>query len=282
MGKLKTLPPRIKSLAPRIAEPSRAQREVERMKTRDRDREWRQWYGTARWQALRERVLARDLYKCQATGVLLIGKYPADDSPVVDHIKPHRGDPDLFWDETNLRAVSKAWHDSIKQSMERGGLPSYHPDWLRPSTIPLTIICGPPASGKTTWVRNHAQPDDIIIDLDMIASELAGVETHGWDRDTYLNPAIYRRNDLLGRLSRPNDWRAAWFIVGEPKATWRAWWQRKLQPQRIVVMETPEAECVRRVKSDPQRPYQGNTDAITRWWFEYDRRQGDERIVFGE
>ncbi len=40
-------------------------------------------------------------------GVLLMGKHPAPDSPVVDHIKPHRGNPDLFWDRGTLHAVSK-------------------------------------------------------------------------------------------------------------------------------------------------------------------------------
>lgn len=80
------------------------------------------WYKTSRWQKLRAHVLRRDGYVCQATGVLLVGRYPAGNSPAVDHIKPHRWNPDLFWDETNLRAVSKEWHDREKQSLERRGL----------------------------------------------------------------------------------------------------------------------------------------------------------------
>jgi 5-methylcytosine-specific restriction protein A len=30
---------------------------------------------------------------------------------VVDHITPHRGDPLLFWDQTNWQALTKACHD---------------------------------------------------------------------------------------------------------------------------------------------------------------------------
>ena len=56
--------------------------------------------------------------KCQQTGVILMGKDPAHDSPVADHILPHRGDPALFWDEQNLQTVSKAWHDREKQRRE--------------------------------------------------------------------------------------------------------------------------------------------------------------------
>lgn len=51
--------------------------------------------------------------------MLLIGKYPAPDSAVVDHKTPHRGDEALFWEPANLQAVSKAYHDRDKQSIER-------------------------------------------------------------------------------------------------------------------------------------------------------------------
>ena len=82
----------------------------------------RDWLNTARWQRLRLRILDRDGHVCRQTGVALIGAYPAPNSPVVDHIVPHRGDEALFWDEANLQAVSKAWHDREKQRLERAGL----------------------------------------------------------------------------------------------------------------------------------------------------------------
>lgn len=80
---------------------------------------WRKWYSSKRWADLRRAVLLRDGYACRQTGVPLVGRPPAANSPVVDHIVPHRGDPDLFWDEANLQAVSKAWHDREKQRQER-------------------------------------------------------------------------------------------------------------------------------------------------------------------
>ncbi len=42
-------------------------------------------------------------------------------SPVVDHTRPHRGDPDLFWDEDNLQAMLKEYHDRVKQSIGKRG-----------------------------------------------------------------------------------------------------------------------------------------------------------------
>lgn len=117
---------RLSSVGPRLgAMPSRlggsAKTEAERSRHRDQTQGWRSWYKTARWQRLRLKVLQRDGYTCQATGALLVGKHPAPNSPVVDHIRPHRGNPDLFWDEDNLQAVSKEYHDKVKQSTEKRG-----------------------------------------------------------------------------------------------------------------------------------------------------------------
>ena len=38
---------------------------------------------------------------------------------IVDHIKPHKGDVNLFWDRGNWQALCKRCHDGAKQSMER-------------------------------------------------------------------------------------------------------------------------------------------------------------------
>ena len=47
----------------------------------------------------------------------LIKNHP--DSLVVDHKRPHRGNLALFWNEDNLQAVCKAYHDSEKQRIEK-------------------------------------------------------------------------------------------------------------------------------------------------------------------
>ena len=120
MPRLTTTQPRLSPAKPRLV--VAPQSETDRSRARDRDQSWRAWYKTARWQKLRLVVLKRDGYVCQQTGVLLLGAYPADDSAVVDHKRPHHGDPKLFWDIDNLQSVTKGYHDSTKQSLERRGL----------------------------------------------------------------------------------------------------------------------------------------------------------------
>lgn len=120
MTRLSTMKPRLGGLSSRLGQSPADERE--RTQQRDASNTWRQWYKTARWQRLRAKVLKRDLYTCKKTGALLTGKHPAPHSAVVDHIRPHRGDPLLFWDEENLQAVSKAYHDSVKQAEEQSAI----------------------------------------------------------------------------------------------------------------------------------------------------------------
>lgn len=116
MGRLKHLPPLLPSLPPRLGPGTRKAAEKVRDRRRASESEWRKWYHLARWKkGVRPAVLERDDWTCQRTGELLVGPKGAPNSPVVHHIIPHDGDPDLFWDMDNLQAVSKAWHDSEGQ-----------------------------------------------------------------------------------------------------------------------------------------------------------------------
>jgi 5-methylcytosine-specific restriction protein A len=119
MARLKAIKSRLSSPPSRLSAPSVT--ETRRASSSGGERRSKNWLNTARWQRLRRKILIRDDYVCRATGVSLVGNYPAGNSPVVDHRIPHRGDPDLFWDEDNLQSVSKEYHDRIKQSIEKRG-----------------------------------------------------------------------------------------------------------------------------------------------------------------
>ena len=273
--------PLLKKSIPTLGKRFGTRQEAERQRSAERDTgtEYRAWYRSERWMRLRDEVLLEARFICCKTGTSLIGKPPAANSPVVDHIKPHRGDPDLFWDKANLQAVCKSWHDSIKQAQEKADqIAAIHPKWLQPSQVPLTIVCGPPCSGKSTWVTERAGRRDLIIDLDVIASDISGEPLHGWNRDRWLNAALWRRNNMLGDLGRGGNWPAAWFIVSEPKPQHRDFWVKTLRPTSIVVLEVDEAECMRRAAID-DRDMMETEAAVTRWWVQYGRRIGDQRVT---
>lgn len=275
MGKLKSIKPRVGSLPPRVSVMTRAEREIGRDRWRDADQTWRKLYKTARWQRLRWSVLVRDLFTCQ-----LCGHIEADTSQLVaDHVEPHGGNEEKFWNGP-LQTLCKRCHDGLKRGLEKSDKrASYRPEWLKASVVPLSIVCGPPASGKSHYVARRMGLNDLVIDLDLIVAHLsASPLRHDWDRERWLQPALFKRNAILGTLSRKPGCTRAWFVLSEPSAERRQWWQDKLAPEEIVVLETPEDVCLANAALDKGRDMQATAAKVRQWWSDYQPRQQDRVI----
>lgn len=75
--------------------------------------DWHYLYNRKTWKQLRLDHLSKEplCVFCQRDGKLT----PAT---VVDHIKAHKGNLDLFFDANNLQSLCKLHHDSTKQKAE--------------------------------------------------------------------------------------------------------------------------------------------------------------------
>jgi shikimate kinase len=171
---------------------------------------------------------------------------------VVDHIKPHRGDQALFWDKNNWQPLCTHCHASLKQSAERRGSIEFDTQpFIRKPAIPVTIVCGPAGSGKSTYVRNHAGSNDVVIDFDDIRSRLSGTGVHEQD-STWTKATLLERNRILRSLADDDQHDRAWFIVGAPEHEERELWKRKLSAD-VVLLDTPLDVCIQRINNDPSR-----------------------------
>lgn len=212
--------------------------------------QWAWVYNDPQWAALRDQVLSEEPL-CRAQ----CGRPPT----VVDHIRPHRGDERLAFDRANLQALCKPCHDS--KTARETGFAGGGRKALGKATI--TLVCGPPCSGKTTWVREHAQPGDLIVDWDAIAQALGS--PHPWQHPAALTPFIAEARDaVIARLDRTHDLTAAWLIATAPRHADR---QRLAPHAHVTLLATPEEECLRRARRDA-RPA-GTMDAIEAWWRTY-------------
>jgi 5-methylcytosine-specific restriction protein A len=92
---------------------SRLKNRLQREYNRKRGSSTRQGYD-ARWRAARKHYLTEHplCVECLKQGKLV----PAN---IVNHIVPHKGDWQLFWDKSNWQALCKTCHDS-KTAREDG------------------------------------------------------------------------------------------------------------------------------------------------------------------
>lgn len=209
------------------------------------------------------------------------GEACGEPATVVHHVIAHRGDPKLFWRKSNWLPVCKACHDGpIQRGERRGDGARAHPFLPRPR-IPVVVVCGPAGAGKSTYVREHAGPDDIIIDLDEIRARLSGLPMHAYAPHVTA-AALEERNRILASLATDDEHDQAWFIVGAPEQAERDLWQRKLKAE-VVLLDTPLDTCIARILADPARigQHERMIGYATDWWqrFEFDRAGGIENAT---
>ncbi len=75
-------------------------------------------YQFKAWRALRlEQLQKEPLCRfCKERGIVTA-------ATVADHIEPHRGDLEKFWDASNLQSLCSTCHSVDKQIIENGGTP---------------------------------------------------------------------------------------------------------------------------------------------------------------
>lgn len=149
--------------------------------------------------------------------------------------------------DDNCQSLCDECH-AVKTAIEsaaHGGADN-HPTWLRPSAMSLTIVCGPPCSGKTTYVEANRKDADIVIDIDAIARAIDPSYRHweGMLRGDLMNKAIRTRNAMLGALANRRQGKA-WFIVAAPAQEERDWWRERLGGE-VVLLHPGVDECKRR------------------------------------
>lgn len=178
----------------------------------------------------------------------------------VDHIKPISGKDDpLFWEPGNHQSLCWTCH-SIKTATEDGGSWSggalTHPTWLPKPGCRVTIVCGPPGSGKTTYAKDKGH----TIDLDDCFMDVCKIHGHDAPRE-YLTMAMRRRNTLLATLE--HETRHAWFVIGAPTKAEQAWWADALNAD-VVVMDTDKQTCTDRLQHSIH--YDDRLAAIATWF----------------
>lgn len=153
-----------------------------------------------------------------------------------DHIIPHaQGGQDVL---ENYRPACRPCN-SKRQNKNIGGMGAR-----------IIVVTGPPAAGKSTYVREHAGPADIVIDLDVLARALMANPPES----THVYPphirhvAIGARSAAINRATRLAERATVWIIHAIPKpedlAEYRAlrWQVLTIDPGRDVVTARAKAQ----------------------------------------
>lgn len=114
----------------------------------------------------------------------------------------------------------------------------------------ITVLWGPPCSGKSTYIRERAQGDDIVIDLDRIALAVApeGTDHHGYAQHHRKLALDAREAMLIRALSYADDGVHLWVIDSNADKAKRAEW--RLKGAQVVEIDVDRATCEARAQAE--------------------------------
>ncbi|WP_030764768.1 AAA family ATPase [Streptomyces sp. NRRL F-2664] len=131
----------------------------------------------------------------------------------------------------------------------------------------LYVVTGPPAAGKSSWIRAHAKARDVVIDLDLMALAMAGPGADHHKHDPTLLRIVHRaRQAAIHEAERHLANTDVYLIhtMPQPKALARY----KRLGARIITVD-PGEDIVRRRVRDMR---QTEMEAVVTAWYRGRRR----------
>ena len=117
----------------------------------------------------------------------------------------------------------------------------------------LTVVSGPPCGGKSTFVRENAQPNDIIIDMDRIALALSHESITNHDYPAHIRAVA--RSAREGARKKALEYAQGdrrinvWLIETSPSPANIEFY--RILGARFVLQSPGLEECLRRLKTRP-------------------------------
>lgn len=109
------------------------------------------------------------------------------------------------------------------------------------------LVCGPPMSGKTSYVLDNMTVGDMVIDMDRLYEAISFQDRY--DKPDNLKYNVFALKNLLIEQikTRYGNFNSAWIIGGYPLLAERERMARDLGAE-VIMMECSKEECMRRLK----------------------------------
>lgn len=140
----------------------------------------------------------------------------------------------------------------------------------------VTLVCGPPCAGKSTWVREHAAPADLVVCFDLLARAAGsrGEHRHSHAHRAQAGTAFRRACAQLATADR-----TAWVIRCAPTAAERAQLAQHVRADTVLVLMPPLTVALGRARTAGREPHV--QPAIRRWYAAYTPNPSDQLIGTG-
>lgn len=190
---------------------------------------------------------------CEYCGKPIIKKYDCIGHHKKELTDANVNDYSISLNPDNIMLVHHRCHNII------------HERWGHERPKKVYLVYGPPCSGKTSWVREVAGQDDIVLDMDSIW-QMITVNDRYIKRERLKQNVFGIRDCILDQIRmRVGKWKNAYVIGGYPFSMERTRLEQSLGCECIFIYEDKET-CLERARVSERH---GWDKYIEQWFMNY-------------
>lgn len=188
-----------------------------------------------------ERLNDRGELICEHCGKPIVKKYDCIGHHIIELTDDNVNDATVALNPDNVELIHFSCHNKIHRRFD-GFYQSVY------------LVYGSPCSGKSTWVQQNANADDLIVDIDRVWECLSMQDKYS--KNGRIKSNVFGVYDTLIEQvkRRVGKWRNAYIIGGYPLVSDRERLCDLLRAQPIFIDETRET-CEARAVNDDWREY---------------------------
>ena len=205
-----------------------------------------QFYKSTKWESFRKLIIQQrtdqdGFIHCAECGKPILQKYDLIVHHKQELSEANVNDAAVALNPDNVQCVCFRCHNKIHDRYTAGHAATYTGVQKQ-----VYIVYGAPCSGKTTWVRSVADPQDLVVDMDSIW-QMVSINDR-YDKPKELRSVVFDVRDKLYDIIkyRSGRWHNAYVITGGALKGDRDRLQARIGADDLVFIDTPQDVCIER------------------------------------
>lgn len=218
------------------------------------------FYRSKEWESLRVNLRLKRINEngeviCAKCGKPIVHAYDCIAHHKIALTEANVNDYEISLNEDNIDLLHHRCHNEMH---ERFGTYTRH----------IYIVYGSPCSGKSSYVRNNAGKNDLIVDVDELYYAVSINPLH--DKSNRLTTNVLQLRDLLIDMikCRNGKWINAWIITSKCRPIELERLSNTLDAE-IIHIDTDKEECLKRAEERGRKEYFGYIEEYFRDFEEY-------------
>ena len=196
------------------------------------------FYKSDEWLDFRAQIILERGPVCQMCGRPIAASKQIHVHHLEELTEANINNPMISLNQDNVLLVCHDCHNKTHNRFGHG--------YVAPKQQAVYLVYGPPCSGKSSFVREHMQPGDLVVDLDALSQAISYQQMHDKPEQLKYN-AFALQALLIDQIkTRYGKFANAWIIGGYPDKYKREQIARDTGAE-IIFIDVPREECLARL-----------------------------------